>query len=69
MNVYTTTKFKGHYPIGSAAVITATSKEHAVELLEAELTRIGLAQKITVDQIEELDVAMPKAVVLVDGNY
>lgn len=67
MKIYTCTSFVGHYPVGTAAVVRANSKEEAAHLLEIALTAHSLPQKVAPEQMEEL----PKlgVVILADGNY
>ena len=42
MKVYGTTDFTGHYPVGTAAVVTANSEQGACDILNAELVKRGL---------------------------
>lgn len=37
MNIYTCTKFTGHYPVGVAAVVNASDPKEAAETLNAKL--------------------------------
>ncbi len=37
MAIYTCTGFKGHYPVGTSAVIVANGEEHARRLLLASM--------------------------------
>ena len=43
---WTIDNFKGHYPVGVGAVVTADNVEMAIYLLEKELKSMGLEQKI-----------------------
>lgn len=69
MNVYTANDWRGHYPVGAAAVIVAETHEQAKVLLEARLAAEGLAQDVPLDEIYPLDMSTARAFVLVDGNY
>jgi len=60
--------FKGHYPVGAAAVVVAENNIHAAELLNAELEKERLKPVIAQDMIE-LDTDAPRAVVLCNGDY
>lgn len=44
MKVYTCNNFRGHHPVGTAAVVVAPNRVRAEVLLELELERIGLPQ-------------------------
>lgn len=69
LKVFVCIKFKGYFPVWSAAVVVATDKAEACELLMVELTKYGLKQDITEDMIIELNTLTRKAVILVDGDY
>ena len=67
--VFTSTGFEGHWPVGTSAVIVATTIEGAVELLSDAVALHGLKQQITADMLVEVDLASPAAIVLQDGDY
>lgn len=69
MAVWLNTDFHGHWPVGTSAVIVADNKAQATELLEAELVRIGLPQKVAPQSMVELCTTSPGAVVLQNGDY
>lgn len=69
MNVYTHTKFSGHYPIGTAAVVVAENKRQAAKLLSTELAKRGLPQEIDLRHLERLFTTKNCVVVLRDGDY
>jgi len=54
--------------VGTAAVVVARDAKQAAELLEAELDRLGLRQKVDPAGLVEMDLSAPKAVVLLDGD-
>ena len=66
---WTITDFDGHYPVGTAAVVTAESVEVAIVLLEKELDNIGLPQKIKPEQLIPMVTGSRKVRILNDGNY
>jgi hypothetical protein len=63
---YTNNTFKGHYPVGSAAVMQADSQEEAARNLECLLSQAGLPQKI---EPETMILLTEPGVILCDGNY
>ena len=75
MKVYVTTDFEGHFPTGTAAVITARDKRHATNLLKKEVEKCGLEFKIVQGdkfgrpQLIEINQDESNAIVLQDGNY
>jgi hypothetical protein len=69
MNVYTCNTFRGHWPVGSAAVVVAQSAEMAAESLEIYLSNNGLAQTIKTEDMERLSTYVPTIRILNDGNY
>jgi hypothetical protein len=72
MNVYTCTNFRGHYPVGTSAVVVADDRREARKLLIEELRRKGLepsadeARGLTFDQIFPV---RKGATILQDGDY
>lgn len=69
MKVYTCTSFQGRYPVGTAAVVVASSAKCAAELLSVELLAWDLPNKILPEQMAELDLSAPDVVILCDGDY
>lgn len=69
MNVYTNNEFKGHYPVGSAAVVAADSQYEAAVFLSATLESIGLKQNIMPEHMILVDRSQINCVILNDGNY
>ena len=70
MKVFTCTEFTGFWPVGTAAVVVATNRKKAKELLEAAIKLDGLPET-TIDSkdIVELNIDKPNAVILRDGDY
>jgi hypothetical protein len=65
--LFTCTDFRGHWPVGVAAVIRADTADEAEHKLRAYLTTIGLPQEgetLTLVQLAPDDV-----IILNDGNY
>jgi len=69
MKIFTAKKFTGYWPVGTAAVIVARNVKEAVMLLEEELKKRGLSQKISPDSLVELNLNKETVVILRDGNY
>lgn len=69
MNVYTHTGFTGHWPVPTAAVVVANSREEAAQLLSAALQDRGLAQEIDKANFDQVEVGASAAIVLSDGEY
>ena len=69
MKIYTNTSFKGHYPVGTAAVVVAKDKKEAARLLSIELSKIGLVQGVASEDMEKVTTTKPAVMVLNDGDY
>ena len=69
MKVWFCTQFNGHWPVGTAAVVVADTAMQACYLLETELVKVGLSQKLQPDWFERIDTSKPNALILLDGNY
>lgn len=70
--IFTCNNFRGHYSIGTAAVIIAYDSRHAKQLLLAECKRIGIPQDeedIERIKIEKISSTVHAAHILGDGNY
>ncbi len=68
LSVYTCNDFKGHWPVGTAAVIVAESETAAREALESELESVGLEQTQPFTLVE-LHIGLPSVRILRDGEY
>jgi hypothetical protein len=67
MKTYTCTSFKGHYPVGTAAVVRGANAEEAAKRLNEELKEIGLEGNV---QAKDLELFRAEDVrILNDGNY
>lgn len=72
MNIYTNNTFEGYWPVGSAAVVTAESREAAADALNARLRSMGLADLVKPKHMIPFPAADedPDGVrILWDGNY
>lgn len=69
MKVYWTRDFTGFYPVGTAAVVVATSPEEAAELLNAELVRVRLPGDASAGGMKEVSIGRKHAIVIRDGEY
>jgi len=71
MRVWGCNKFKGHYPVGVAAVVVAETAEQAAFYLGEILESRGLEQPeaIDPDDMQELPLEDGQYLILCDGNY
>lgn len=67
-NIWVNTSFKGHHPVGTAAIVVADSQEEARDLLQSKLDSVGLVQPINASTMLKLDMTTKKALILYDGN-
>ena len=71
MKVWTCNNFRGHWPVGTAAVVAADSIERACDVLSEMLAEEGLPQEIKPEQLQECPV--PEVGfgvrILNDGDY
>lgn len=68
MRVFTNNRFQGHWPVGTAAVVCAETKEEAAEYLNIALKKEGLGP-VDVADMSEFHVFDGEVRVLCDGNY
>lgn len=71
MKVFYNTEFKGHYPVGTAALVVAENAATAAVLLRDELAKQGLDQEVLAAHMVELKLKDDKrqVIVLLNGNY
>lgn len=73
MRVFHTNDFKGHYPVGTAAVIVARDLDEAYRLMTSQIIAMGLGHHLGKPNgdftIKELPTDSTGVVVLCDGNY
>ncbi|MDQ0091658.1 hypothetical protein J2T12_005098 [Paenibacillus anaericanus] len=67
MKVFTCNDHEGHYPVGTASVIISENEQQASLLLKTQLKQRGISNETFT--LKEIDLAMPRAIVLCDGNY
>lgn len=68
MKVFYTNDFRGHYPVGTAAVVVARNLDEAYVLMNNQLCAMGLAENNDYT-LKELVTDSTHVVVLCDGNY
>lgn len=69
LHTYYCTSFRGHWPVGTSAIIRARNKEEAQTLLEIELHKDGLRQQVPLDAIKQLAGNKPYCLILTNGEY
>jgi hypothetical protein len=69
MKTWTCNSFIGHYPVGTALVVSAENVEMAIILIEEKLSSIGLEQTIEPDQLVPLPTRHRHVRILHDGDY
>lgn len=69
MNIYTNKTFKGHYPVGSAAVVCAENANIAASELNKELARMGLNPDVSEGDMELMPRDTTMVRILHDGDY
>jgi len=70
MNIYTCTKFTGHYPTGVAAIVTAESPSAAAAILNSELQMRFLVGDARPEDMKPYPNRDPRDCrILADGNY
>jgi hypothetical protein len=66
---FTNKTFKGHYPVGAAAVVDAPDAAEAACRLSVALAEHGLPQKIKADDMIPFGKEGESVCILCDGNY
>ena len=69
MNTYTNKTFHGHWPVGTAAVVVATSRVTAAQALETALAAQGLPQPIKPEDMHIVDPTHQHVRILCNGDY
>lgn len=69
MKTYTNNKFTGHYPVGTAAIVRASSPEEAALFLNGTLKQAGLDGDAKAEDMVEWPAKREVVRILVDGNY
>jgi len=65
VTVYTCTDFRGHWPVGTAAVVVAQDETEARALLDSALAAQGLGGDYTLTPLP----LSPGVCILADGDY
>ena len=69
LKIYECSKFKGHYPVGTSAIIVAYNIHQAARMLEERLEKAGIPQKIHAERLTVLPSHEPNCFILQDGDY
>jgi len=68
MKIWVNNKFKGHYPVGTAAVVIADSPGDAKTYLDLFLAECGLDESEE-EEFREMEFRDGQVEILCDGNY
>jgi hypothetical protein len=70
LRVYSCTGFTGHYPVGTSALVLASNKENAAEILNQDLRSMGLPGDARAEDMMPFPDGNDRSVrILNDGNY
>lgn len=69
MKVFTCTTFRGHWPVGTAAVVVAVDAAQAESALRKMLEKHGLPQDGEELVMVEVDTRTEAVIILRDGDY
>jgi len=69
MKTWTCNSFIGHYPVGTALVVTAENITMALLMIEAKLAEIGLPQTIDPAKLELFPTNKRDIRILRNGDY
>lgn len=68
--LYACTNFKGHYPVGTAAIVVARGPNAAIAQLRGVLAAANLSQdEDWKPELKEFKIDQPGAYILRDGDY
>ena len=67
--IFVNTSFAGHYPVGTSAVVCATSKEEAAQILQRTLKHKGLSQEVLPEHMVKFMAVPGNCSILNDGDY
>lgn len=67
MRVFTCTDHDGYWPVGVASLVVASTEDDARLMLQAELDNKNLGKGSFT--LQEVDLLIPKATILLDGDY
>jgi hypothetical protein len=66
MKVFVSDDFTGYWPVGTSAVVVSSDEESARELMKVSCKERGLVFDGT---LKEIELTVPAAFILRDGNY
>lgn len=69
MKLYACTNFKGHWPVGVAAIVIAPDRGIAHTLLLKALGEDGLKNQPHPLELREIPTSSPIAIILASGEY
>lgn len=69
MPIFVNTDFLGHFPVGTAALVTAETPERAAQLLEIALAARGLVQLVKAEDMRLYEPTQESVEILLDGDY
>ncbi len=69
MKVFTNNSFKGHYPVGTAAVVVAETQEEAAMWLNNHLDTAGLCGDVKPEHMHEVELKRSAVHILCNGDY
>lgn len=69
MKVFTNKQFEGNYPVGTAAVVVADSAKDGAEILNSNLSLIGLKESAKEEDMIEISTERESCRILCDGEY
>ena len=69
MRVFYSNDFRGHYPVGTSAVIVARDKDEAFVLLTSRLIGMGLGTDNDNFTVHEVQTDVTGVTILQDGDY
>jgi hypothetical protein len=69
MKVFTISGFKGHWPVGTMAIVVAETVDEAAAILAAELTSRGLMDHPSAIDFSEIDTTTAGVKAIKDGDY
>lgn len=68
MKVFVNTSFRGHYPVGTSAVVIAKNAQEAAEMLTVEVSAIR-TQTIKAEDMIEVKSRIASVTILQSGDY
>lgn len=69
LNIYYNTSFKGHYPVGTSALVVSENAVEAAKMLQGSLILHGLEQEVREEDMVQISPAHENVFILNDGDY